>query len=133
MTVTASKIEGICLVIIPTADQDKAIDFYVGTLGFEKRTDTPFGGGYRWVEVYPPSGTTGIALAPPPQDKPQAGGMQTGITLSTDDVDGAHAHMRDRGVDVDAEVMRMGAPVPDMFWFRDPEGNVLIVVQNTPE
>jgi hypothetical protein len=23
----------------------------------------------------------------------------------------------------------MGDPVPPMFWFRDPEGNVLLVVQ----
>ena len=46
----------------------RAIDFYE-SIGFEKRTDIPFGGGYRWVEVYPPEGTTGIALAPPPPDR----------------------------------------------------------------
>jgi hypothetical protein len=30
---------------------------------------------------------------------------------------------------VDAEVARMGDPVPPMFWFRDPSGHVLMVVQ----
>ena len=32
------------------------------------------------------------------------------------------------GVDVDAEVSRMGDPVPPLFWLRDPEGNSLMVV-----
>jgi hypothetical protein len=31
-------------------------------------------------------------------------------------------------VDVDDEVSRMGGPVPPMFWFRDPEGNTLMMV-----
>ena len=62
---TATQLKGISLVCVPTVDQDRAIEFYE-SLGFEKRTDTPFGGGYRWIEVYPPEGTTGIALAPPP-------------------------------------------------------------------
>jgi len=37
-------------VIVTVANQDKAIDFYVGKLGFEKRADTPYGHGDRWVE-----------------------------------------------------------------------------------
>lgn len=52
------------LVCVPTIEQDRAVAFYE-SLGFEKRTDTPFHGNYRWIEVYPPEGTTGIALAPP--------------------------------------------------------------------
>src|ERR1700744_4863449 len=53
----------ISLVCVPTPEQDKAVAFYESP-GFEKRTDQPFGGGDRWIEVYPPEGTTGIALAP---------------------------------------------------------------------
>jgi hypothetical protein len=30
---------------------------------------------------------------------------------------------------VDAEVARMGEPVPPMFWFRDPDNNTLMVVE----
>ncbi|MEP6641574.1 MAG: VOC family protein [Gaiellales bacterium] len=127
MTKTATGIAGISLVIIPSTDQDRSIEFYVDSLGFEKRTDVAFGDDYRWVEVYPPSGTTGIALAPPrPGD---ATAVQTGITLTTDDVDATHAELRSRGVDVDEEVSRMGDPVPPMFWFRDPDGNSLLVVR----
>jgi catechol 2,3-dioxygenase-like lactoylglutathione lyase family enzyme len=127
MTKTATGIGGISLVIIPSTDQDRSIEFYVDSLGFEKRTDVAFGDRYRWVEVYPPTGPTGIALAPPrPGD---ATAVQTGITLTTDDVDATHAELRSRGVDVDAEVSRMEDPVPPMFWFRDPDGNSLLVVR----
>jgi catechol 2,3-dioxygenase-like lactoylglutathione lyase family enzyme len=126
MATTATHIGGISLVIIPSTDQDRSIEFYE-RLGFEKRTDVPFGDKYRWVEVYPPSGTAGIALAPPREGDPTA--VQTGISLSTDDVDAAHADLKGAGADVDAEVSRMGDPVPPMFWFRDPDGNSLMVVE----
>jgi catechol 2,3-dioxygenase-like lactoylglutathione lyase family enzyme len=126
-TATATGIRGISLVCVPTIEQDKAIEFYEA-LGFEKRTDTPFGGGYRWVEVYPPEGSAGIALAPPPpgtEFKP----VETGITLTTSDIDATHSALKSRGVDVDAEVARMGDPVPPMFWLRDPSGHTLMVVE----
>jgi catechol 2,3-dioxygenase-like lactoylglutathione lyase family enzyme len=129
MQTSATRIRNISLVCVTTRthDQDRAIEFYE-KLGFEKRTDLAVGGTYRWVEVYPPQGTTGIALAPPPEDGPVAP-LQTGITLTTDDIDATHAEMKALGVDVDAEVMRMGDPVPPMFWFRDPSGHTLIVVE----
>lgn len=126
MSTTATGISTISLVIIPSTDQDKAIEFYEA-LGFEKRTDVGFGDQYRWVEVYPPTGTTGIALAPPrPGDLT---GVQTGISLPTDDIEKTYATMKSLGVDVDAEISRMGAPVPPMFWFRDADGNTLLVVE----
>jgi len=128
MSITASRIKELSLVIIPVADQDRQIEFYE-SIGFEKRTDTPFGGGYRWVEVYPPEGTTGIALAPPPPGQEEVTPAQTGITLTTSDIDTTHAEFKARGVDVDAEVSRMGDPVPPMFWFRDPTGHSLMVVE----
>ena len=112
--------------MIPSTDQDRAVEFYEG-LGFEKRADVPFGDKYRWVEVYPPGGTTGIALAPPRPGDPT--GVQTGISLTTDDIDATHAELKASGVDVDAEVSRMGGPVPPMFWFRDPEKNSLLIVE----
>jgi catechol 2,3-dioxygenase-like lactoylglutathione lyase family enzyme len=130
VTTTTSHIGTISLVCLPTADQDRSIEFYEG-LGFEKRTDIPFGGKYRWVEVYPPEGTTGLAIAPPPEAQPEITPMNTGITLTTDDIDATHAFMQAQGVDVDAEVARMGGPVPPMFWFRDPQGHTLMVVEQT--
>jgi catechol 2,3-dioxygenase-like lactoylglutathione lyase family enzyme len=127
VTTTKTRIEKIATVVVPVADVDRAIEFYVEKLGFEKRVDVPFGGQYRWVEVAPGDATTTIALAPPPQGKP-AGDRETGISLYTDDIDALHADLRSRGVDVDPEVSRMGGPVPPLFWFRDPENNTLMVV-----
>ena len=118
----------IATVIVPMADQDAAVDFYVGKLVFEKRVDIPFGPGPdRWIEVGLPGQETTIALAPP-HPEAKTGGRETGISLHTEDVDGYHAQLRGAGVDVDAEVQRMGGPVPPMFWLRDHESNVLMVV-----
>lgn len=127
MATTATGIGRISLVCVPTPDQDEAIKFYE-SLGFEKRTDIAFGGDYRWVEVYPPEGTAGIALAPP-RPGTAVTAVETGITLTTADVDATHAALKSAGVDVDAEVSRMGDPVPPMFWLRDPTGHSLMVVE----
>ena len=125
---TATRISKLGTVVVPVSDQDRAVEFYVETLGFEKRTDVPFGNGYRWVEVGPAGADTTIAIVPPPPGNP-TGNVQTGICLNTDDVDAVHADLKARGVDVDAEVSRMGDPVPPMFWFRDPDGNTLLIVE----
>ncbi|MGH3001762.1 MAG: VOC family protein [Gaiellaceae bacterium] len=115
-------------VCVTVADTDRAVDFYVNTLGFEKVVDEPMGDAGRWVEVKLPGTETNIALAPPPNGQ-TAGATQTGICLDTPDVDADHATLKAAGVDVDDEVTRWGGPVPPMFWLRDPDGNALIVVQ----
>ena len=42
MAITATRLRGISLICVPTPEQDRAIEFYE-SLGFEKRTDTPYG------------------------------------------------------------------------------------------
>jgi catechol 2,3-dioxygenase-like lactoylglutathione lyase family enzyme len=127
VTSTTKLIDKISTVVIPVADQDQMIQFYTEKLGFEKRVDIPFGGQYRWVEVGPSDVETTIALAPPPPGG-SSGNRETGIGLHATDIDGYHSELKDSGVDVDAEVSRMGDPVPPLFWLRDPEGNSLMVV-----
>ena len=117
-------------VCVTVSDTDRAIEFYVDKLGFEKVVDVPMGDAGRWVEVALAGAATTIALAPPPQGT-EAGGSQTGICLDTADVDADHAALKAAGVDVDAEVTRWGGPVPPMFWLRDPDGNSLIVVESS--
>ncbi len=124
-TATVSQVAN---VIIPVGDQDAMLDFYTEKLGLEKRADVPFGNGDRWIEVAPAGAATPIALCPPGPNG-DAGGKDTGITLQTDDIDAYHAQLVADGVDVDAEVSRMGDPVPPLCWFRDPEGNQLMVVE----
>jgi catechol 2,3-dioxygenase-like lactoylglutathione lyase family enzyme len=119
---TRTRITQVATVGILVADQDRALEFYLGKLGFEKRRDVPFGGG-RWVEVAPPGAATTIALVP------LHGGPPAGIRLTTGDAGADHADLRARGVDADPEVMRMGGGVPPMFSLRDPDGNTLVVVE----
>lgn len=127
-TATKLNVHLVGRVCVTTGDTDRAIDFYVNTLGFEKVVDVPMGPGMRWVEVKLPGTETNIAIAPPPEGQ-AAGGGETGICLDTTDVDADHAKLKAAGVDVDEEVTRYGDPVPPMFWLRDPDGNSLIVVQ----
>lgn len=127
---TKTRISKINTVVIPVSDQDRAIEFYVDKLGFEKRVDTPFGNGYRWVEVAPADAVTTIAIVPPPEGKP-TGNVETGIALQTSDIDADHADLKALGVDVDPEVSRMGGPVPPLVWFRDPDGNTLMIVESS--
>ena len=129
MSKTRTRVAKVNTVIVPVAEQEQAIAFYVDTLGLEKRADVPFEGDqYRWVEVAPEGADTTIAICPP-GPKGQTGNKDTGISLQVGDVDAYHAELKEAGVDVDAEVSRMGDPIPPMFWFRDPEGNSLMVVE----
>src|SRR3954466_3239231 len=67
-TEIGTRISQVGTVMVPVTDQDRALEFYVGTLGFEKRTDTPYGEGARWGEVAPPGagGARAGWRAPPP-------------------------------------------------------------------
>ncbi len=126
-TETSMHISEVGTVIVPVADQDKSLEFYTEKLGFEKRADIPMGEAMRWVEVAPQGAATTIAIVPPREGDPT--GVQTRIALATNDIDADHASLQARGVDVDEEVMRMGGPVPPMFFFRDPDGNTLLTVE----
>jgi len=115
-----TRITRVGTVIVPVSDQDRALAFYVGTLGFEKRIDGEYAEGARWIEVAPPGAETTIALVP---------GDIVEVSLATEDADADHAALRERGVDADPEVMRMGEYVPPMFTFRDPDGNRFRMVE----
>ena len=114
-----TNITAVGTVAVPVTDQDRAVEFYVGTLGFEKRRDLPFGDA-RWIEVAPPGAATTIALG--------AGAIPTGMRLFTTDAGRDHAALRSSGADADPEVMRM-PEAPPMFALRDPDGNTLILVE----
>jgi catechol 2,3-dioxygenase-like lactoylglutathione lyase family enzyme len=126
-TQTTTRITEVGVVMVPVSDQDAAIAFYRDKLGFELRGDTPYGDGDRWVEVAPPGAATRVALVRPRPGDPV--GVESRIGYNTQDIDADHALLRERGVDVDESVMRMGGPVPPMFWFRDPDGNSYLLVQ----
>jgi catechol 2,3-dioxygenase-like lactoylglutathione lyase family enzyme len=114
-------------VMVAVSDQDAAIAFYTEKLGFSVASDVPFGDGDRWVEVAPPSGETNIALV-----RPQGGaqpGVMTNIALESTDLRGDHEELKANGVDVDEQTMGGDGTVPLMFFFRDGDGNTLLLVE----
>jgi lactoylglutathione lyase len=110
---------------IPVVDQERALAFYVDTLGFETRLDVPLGGGNRWIEVAPPGAATSIALVSANEGVPA--GVETGVRCIVDDADAAHAALRARGVST-GDVLRWEG-IPPMFAFRDQDGNGLELVE----
>ncbi|HSK21614.1 MAG TPA: VOC family protein [Egicoccus sp.] len=96
------------LVTIVVEDYDAAIEFFVGTLGFELVSDSPAltndGRPKRWVVGRPPGSATGILLARADgDDQATAVGRQVagrvGFFLRVDDFDAAHARMAAAGVE----------------------------------
>ena len=127
---TTSTIANLGIVMFAVSDQDAARDFYVDTLGFEVRSDATFGehDENRWLEVAPPGSTARLALNPPMGGPPGGGG----IGVETSDVRGEHARLRAiGGVDMDPEPTS-GPGSPLMFVLRDPDGNVVVVVEAPP-
>ncbi|HEX2415346.1 MAG TPA: VOC family protein [Thermoleophilaceae bacterium] len=120
-----SAITRVGTVIVPVSDHDRALEFYVDALGFEKRLDAPFAPGRRFIEVAPAGAATTIALV----RAPEGGGADIEVSLATEDADADHAVVLATGVEADAEVMRMGEGVPPMFTFRDPDGNRFRMVE----
>jgi predicted enzyme related to lactoylglutathione lyase len=65
----------------------------------------------------------------PTTDPDRSLSVDSGIIISTDDIEADHASLKDAGVDVDPEIARWGPPVPPMFRLRDPSGNALSIVE----
>lgn len=86
-------ITGIGVVTVYVSDHEKALDFYVHKLGFEKLADTEFGPGYRWLEVAPPGSRTRIVLAKGFGDGEERIGKFTGIVFEPDDIQATYQTM----------------------------------------
>ena len=124
-TAAPTAITRVGTVIIPVHDQNAALAFYTGTLGFEVRLDAEFRPGDRWIEVAPPGAATTIALVPAREGEPDT----IIVSYATGDADADHAALRGGALDVDAAVLRMGEGVPPMFTFRDTDGHQFRVVE----
>jgi catechol 2,3-dioxygenase-like lactoylglutathione lyase family enzyme len=113
-------------------DQDEALAFYVGKLGFQVHTDAR-NGDYRWLTVqHPdqPSFQLGLFKPQPPTidaataqsvSEIVAKGAMPPLVLIVDDCRAAYDRMRNSGVEFTQEpVERYGAVDAS---FRDPSGN----------
>jgi catechol 2,3-dioxygenase-like lactoylglutathione lyase family enzyme len=115
------------LVILPVTDVDRAKSFYVDRVGFNADHDqTPFPG-LRFVQLTPPGSACSIAFG---QGITQAQpGTVQGMQMVVSDIEAAHAHLKQRGVDV--------SDIDDQAWgrfvyFSDPDGNKWAVQQLPP-
>ena len=117
----------IAVAMFTIADQDSAVGFYTGALGWEVRMDVTWGEGEnagRWVEVAPAGSTARLALNPPMGGQP--GGGSIGIEVA--DLGAEKARLHAAGLEI-ANEMPAGGPVPAMFSINDPDGNWIWVVQ----
>lgn len=111
---------------IPVSDQDKALEFFTETLGFDKRLDLRAGENFRWVTVAAPGAAVSVALIG------SAGGglgQDTGIRFMVPDAEAEHTAMRERGIEV-GELLRWPG-VPPMYEFKDPDGNRFEIVEGS--
>ena len=119
------------LVSLIVADYDRAIDFFVGGLGFELVEDSPAlttkeGRPKRWVVVRPPESVTGLLLAQADGEVQAAAvGQQfagrVGLFLRVDDFDAAVERMRAAGVEFVTEPR--AEPYGRVVVFLDISGN----------
>jgi catechol 2,3-dioxygenase-like lactoylglutathione lyase family enzyme len=124
--------QGVGVVGIYVRDQDEALDFYVGKLGFAVHTDAR-NGDYRWLTVQHPDQPSfqlgGFAPQPPTVAEASAQvlreivakGAMPPLVLVADDCRAAYERMRERGVEFTQEPAERYGSVDASF--RDPSGN----------
>ena len=127
-------------------DQNEALDFYVGKLGWEVRSDVtmPEMGDFRWLTVSP-RGQEDFSVVlmaipgPPVMDSEtaeqvrslMAKGFAGAVFLTTDDVDGDFTRLSEAGVEFTSEPTDM--PYGRDCGLRDPSGNQLRLTQLSPQ
>jgi predicted enzyme related to lactoylglutathione lyase len=123
-------------------DQDEALAFYTGKLGWEVRSDAtvPELGNFRWLTVGPAGqpdvAVTLMAIPGPPVMDPEtaeqvrtlmAKGFAGTIFLTTDDAQASYEELKTRGVEFSEEPEER--PYGIDSGFRDPSGNSFRLTQ----
>jgi catechol 2,3-dioxygenase-like lactoylglutathione lyase family enzyme len=120
------RIESVFTVGVPVSDQDRALDFYVRTLGMTTLMDAPVENlGGRWIVVAPEGSPTTLALVPASDATPA--GVPTGVRFATSDAAGLRTALAGQGLDV-GELLEWPG-IPPMFTLRDPDGNGFSVTE----
>jgi len=130
---------GLTITQIYVPDQDQALDFYVGKLGFEVTTDMQFGP-MRWLTIaLPGQGDRAILLekpGPPSMSEETAeqvreliakGAAGGHLFFRTDDAYKTHAELKEKGVEITEEPVEQIYGID--FGLRDPFGNHLRIAQ----
>lgn len=130
--------QGVQMVGLYVRDQDEAVDFYVGKLGFQTHTDVR-NGDYRWLTVqHPEQPSFQLGLFKPQAPILDAATAQTvaeivakgampPLVLVVDDCRAAHQRLAAKGVEFTQEPEERYGSVDASF--RDPSGNGWKMVQ----
>jgi len=116
-------------------DQDKALAFYTGKLGFVKKADIPVGDA-RWLTVVSPEGGDDVELALEPMGFPPAKVWQKALydagipatSFASKDIKNEFARLKAAGVVFRGELHFHG-PVTEAV-FEDTCGNLIQIVES---
>jgi predicted enzyme related to lactoylglutathione lyase len=116
------KIKEIAFVFHPTSDVSRARDFYEKLLGLKATMNMEFQPGTWWIEY----DVAGVALAVSNAYPPSASGG-TSVALEVEDLDQAHAAVKQAGVVVTIEPQDF-SPCR-MFGVNSPDGHPIVFHQ----
>jgi serine phosphatase RsbU (regulator of sigma subunit)/uncharacterized glyoxalase superfamily protein PhnB len=116
-------------VSIYVRDQQRSLEFFRDTLGFQVMLDVLFESGNRYIQVSPPDGNSSLALMLP---RPGSGeeelvGRSGSVSFIAEDVVGKYKEWSERGV-------KFTIPPQTPAWggtfcrFQDPDGNPFMLV-----
>jgi catechol 2,3-dioxygenase-like lactoylglutathione lyase family enzyme len=125
------------LIGVWVSDQNAALAFYCGKLGFEKVSDTGSDEEFRWVEVAPKGAQTGITLVKPFPGMQHAFGRSpeeligtSSLIFDTDDISATYRDLTKKGV-VFTEEPTMQPWGRLQAQFVDQDGNNFVLVERT--
>ena len=133
--------------VVIVSDQQKAIEFYTQKLGFELKSDIPFGGdgsraeGLRWVEVAPKESQSTISLMVPNPIVMSDGveieaikksiGAETGIWFYSKNMQSTYEELNGKGVDITAPEKQEWGGI--MSKVKDQDGNSFSIISSLPQ
>ena len=121
-------------------NQEKALQFYTQTLGFQKKHDIPLGGGeYRWLTVVSPEDPDGTELVLEPDEHPavkpfKSALVEDGIPFTSfevRDVAAEHKRLEALGVRFTQPPIDLGTVITAVF--DDTCGNLIQIAQEIRE
>ena len=138
-------IDSIGGIVVIVSDQQKAIGFYTHKLGFELKSDIPFGGssteGLRWVEVAPKASQSSISLIVPSPLMMSDGveieavkksiGAESGIWFYSNNIQSTYEELKGKGVDITAPEKQEWGGI--MSKVKDQDGNSYSIITSLPQ
>lgn len=109
---------------IPVRDQDRALQFYTGKLGFRILTDQEFSEKQRWIELSIPGAETGVVLFTPEGHENRIGTF-VHTSWEVDNLEQTYQELLARGVEFAGPPQKQGWGT--FVILKDPDGNQILL------